>query len=122
MLVGIRNATRGWIAGGLLTLIAAAFVVWGIPNDILNFSAANSVATGQGVKIESQEYRQAFDRTMERARQQSGGRALSTQDAVDNGLDMAVLQQLIAQKALDKLADGMGLAASNAALASDLRG
>lgn len=122
MLVGIRNATRGWIAGGLLTLIAAAFVVWGIPNDILNFSASNAVASGQGVTVESQEYREAFDRTMERARQQGGGRALSTQDAVDNGLDMAVLQQLIAQKALDKVANEMGLAASNAALASDLRG
>jgi peptidyl-prolyl cis-trans isomerase D len=122
MLSGIRNATRGWIAGGLLTLIAAAFVFWGIPQDILNFAAPNAVASGQGVTVDAQEYRQSFDRMMDRAREQAGGQSVSTQDAVDQGLDVAVLQQLVSQKALDKLADKMGIAASNAALAGELRG
>ncbi|MGE3302561.1 MAG: SurA N-terminal domain-containing protein [Hyphomonadaceae bacterium] len=121
MLTGIRKATQGWIAGGLLTLIAAAFVVWGIPHDIFQGGSKTSVAHGKGIDIDAGEYRIAFERAMEDLRQQNPGRPITVQDAAANGVDTMVLQQLVGQKALDALAAKMGFSASDAAVAKAIR-
>jgi peptidyl-prolyl cis-trans isomerase D len=121
MLTGIRNVTRGWIAGGLMTLLIFAFAIWGI-NDVFNSSPSDAVASGGGVHVSAKEFKMAFDNTLNQAREQNGGRAISTQEAVDNGVDVSVLQRMIAQKSLDKLANQMGIGVSDSMLAKQLRG
>jgi peptidyl-prolyl cis-trans isomerase D len=120
MLTGIRRFTQGWIAGGLLSVLIAAFAVWGI-QDVFRTAPKNAVAAGRGVQITAEEFRKAFDNALEEIRAQSNGQAISTQDAVDNHVDTAVLQRLMNQKALDRLASQLGIGASDAMIAKAIR-
>jgi hypothetical protein len=56
MLSGIRHITRGWIAGGLLAILAASFAIWGVA-DVLKPVHANAVASGAGIDISTAAFR-----------------------------------------------------------------
>ncbi len=120
MLTGIRKVTRGWVSGVLIGLLILAFGIWGI-NDVFNSTAGDAVASGRGVKISATDYRTAFDQSLEEYRQQSGGRSISPQDARAQGVDTAVLQRLVTQSALERLAERMGFHASDAMIAKQIR-
>lgn len=121
MLTGLRKVTRGWIAGGLLGLLVVAFAIWGIPHDILNFGSPNEVASGDGVKVTSAEYKRAYDAALQEYTRQSGGRSLTSEEARAQGVDVVVLQRLVTQAALERLAGKMGFHASDAMVAKQIR-
>jgi peptidyl-prolyl cis-trans isomerase D len=121
MLTGLRKVTRGWIAGVLLGLLVLAFAIWGVPNDVLNFNAPNQVASGDGVKVTAGDYKREYDSALEDYSRQSGGRALTPDEARAQGVDTIVLQRLVTQAALERLAGKMGFHASDAMVAKQIR-
>ncbi|MEJ0024368.1 MAG: SurA N-terminal domain-containing protein [Alphaproteobacteria bacterium] len=117
----MRKVTRGWIAGILLGALVVAFAIWGIPHDVLNFGSPNAVASGDGVKVTAAEYKREYDAALEDYTRQSGGKALTPDEARAQGVDKIVLERVVTQAALERLAEKMGFHASDAMVAKQIR-
>ena len=119
MLTGIRNVTRGWIAGGLLALLAGSFAVWGV-EDMLKPTRSNEVASGRGVAITANEFSREFENAIDQNRERLK-RSITKQEAFDGGLASQVLDNLIAEKSIDALARQAGFGVPNAMIAKTIR-
>jgi peptidyl-prolyl cis-trans isomerase D len=118
MLTAIRKVARGWVAIVFIGVIAAAFAMWGI-NDVFRPVATNNVAQGQGVAVTANEFAALFDRSVERMREQQPG--LTRTAMVEAGRHKQLLDGLIAQKSLQRLAGRLGIAVSNADVAREIQ-
>lgn len=112
MLSEMRKVTRGWIAIGVVGLLALAFAIWGI-NDVFRPIRSNDVATARGFAIGQNEFLLAFDNGLKTAEQQVQ-RRITKQDAVEANLHMQIVDELVTQRAFDRLADAVGVNASDA--------
>lgn len=124
MISGIRKAFQtpiGKVALGIIFLfLIAAFAVWGI-NDIFRGRISNAVAVVAGKEMPPQEFRAEMDRELNRLREQTQ-RTITMQEARDAGVDRAVLERLVGQKAIDAMAADLGIVASPTAVATQIRG
>jgi peptidyl-prolyl cis-trans isomerase D len=111
MLTELRNVTRGWVAMGVIGLLALAFAIWGI-NDVFKPIQSNEVASGRNVAVTQTDFNLAFDNELKRARQQSG-RPVTRQEAVDANLHMRLIDQLVNQRVFDALARRADVSASD---------
>lgn len=119
MLTELRKVTRGWIAMGVIGLLALAFAIWGI-NDVFKPIQSNEVASGRGVQVSQQEFNLAFDNELKRARAQSG-KSVTRQEAVDANLHMRLVNQLVNQRVFDALATRVNVGASDAMVAKSIQ-
>ncbi|ABE62550.1 PpiC-type peptidyl-prolyl cis-trans isomerase [Nitrobacter hamburgensis X14] len=115
MLRGIRNASSNWLGKILMSivmgLLIVAFGIWGIADIFHGFGQSN-LATVGSTEISTEQFRQIYnDRLQQLARQ--FGRSLSPDQVRALGLDRQVLQQVIAEAALDEDARRKGLNASD---------
>jgi peptidyl-prolyl cis-trans isomerase D len=91
-------------------VLIVSFAVWGIA-DIFKGFGQSSLAKVGGTEISTEQFRQIYtDKLQQLGR--SFGRPLSSEQARAFGLDRQVLQQTIAEAALDEEARRMGLAQS----------
>ena len=118
MLEAIRNLAQGVVGKAVMTvvmgLIIVSFVIWGV-GDMLRGFTASTVASVGGAKISAQEYRLAYDRTIQQY-QRRLRRPFTNEEARQIGLDRSVLQQLLSETAVDDEAGKLGLNISNDAL------
>src|SRR5258707_1047304 len=119
MLRGIHKASSNWIGravmGVLLGLIAISFGIWGI-GDIFRGFGTNTVATVGGTEIRLDTFRQLYqDRLQQIGRQLD--RPLLPDQARALGLDRQLLNEVIAEAAMDERARAMQLNVSDAELA-----
>jgi peptidyl-prolyl cis-trans isomerase D len=118
MLGAIRNAAQGVVGKAIMTvvmgLIIVSFVIWGV-GDMLRGFTASTVASVGGMKISSQEYRLAYDRTIQQY-QRRLRRPFTNEEARQIGLDRSVLQRLLSETAVDDEASRLGLNISDDAL------
>lgn len=121
MLSGLRKHTRGLFAAVLLGTLAIAMTVFLIPQDIFNMKAGNAVASGDGVEVSPAEYKRAYDAALQDYTRQSGGKSLTPDEARAQGVDTGVLQRLVTQAALERLAVKMGFQASDSMVAKQIR-
>jgi peptidyl-prolyl cis-trans isomerase D len=119
MLSGLRKVTRGWVAGILIGLLAVAFAIWGI-NDVFRPVARDAVASGDGVEIKGRDFENYLERALRAAREEQG-QFITKAQAREQGIDRQILQELIGQAALDRLADRVGIRASDALIAQNIR-
>ena len=119
MLTELRKVTRGWVAMGVIGLLALAFAIWGI-NDVFKPIQPNTVASGKGVELTQQEFNTAFDNEIERARAQAK-RAVTRQEAVEANLHMRLIDRLVTQRVFDRLARQADVSASDEMVAKDVR-
>jgi peptidyl-prolyl cis-trans isomerase D len=115
MLRGIRNASSNWLGKTLMTivmgLLIVAFGIWGIA-DIFHGFGQSTLATVGGTEISTEQFRQIYtDRLQQIGRQL--GRSLPPDQIRARGIDRQVLQQVIAETALDEDARRKGLNASD---------
>jgi peptidyl-prolyl cis-trans isomerase D len=115
MLRGIRNASSNWLGKAIMTivmgLLIVAFGIWGIA-DIFHGFGQSSLATVGSTEISTEQFRQIYtDRLQQITRQ--FGRALPPDQVRALGLDRQILQQVIAEAALDEDARRKGLAVSD---------
>lgn len=115
MLRGMRKASSNWLGKTIMAVVMGvliiSFGVWGIA-DIFKGFGQSTVAKVGGTEISLNEFRQTYtDRLQQISRQ--FGRPLSPEQARAFGLDRQVLQQTIAEAALDEEARRLGLGQSD---------
>ena len=114
MLRGMRKASSNWLGKTVMAVVMGVLIVsfgiWGIA-DIFKGFGQSSLAKVGGTEISTEQFRQIYtDKLQQLGR--SFGRPLSSEQARAFGLDRQVLQQTIAEAALDEEARRMGLAQS----------
>src|SRR5476651_2391304 len=116
MLRGMRKASSNWLGKTIMAVVMGvliiSFGVWGIADIFRGFGQSTLAKIGQ-TEISTNEFRQLYtDRLQQLGRQ--FGRPLSMDQARAFGLDRQVLQQTIAEAALDEETRRMGLGQSDA--------
>ena len=116
MLRGLRKASSNWLGKTVMTVAMGALIVsfgiWGIADIFRGFGQSTLAKVG-GTEISLNEFRQIYsDRLQQIGRQ--FGRPLTQDQARAFGFDRQVLQQTIAEAALDEKARKLGLGQSDA--------
>jgi peptidyl-prolyl cis-trans isomerase D len=116
MLRGIRKASSNWLGKAVMSVVMGvlivSFGVWGIADIFKGFGQSSLAKIGK-TEISTEQFRQIYtDRLQQLGR--SFGRPLTMDQARAFGLDRQVLQQTIAEAALDEEARRMGLGQSQA--------
>lgn len=115
MLRGMRKASSNWVGKTIMAIVMGvliiSFGIWGIA-DIFRGFGQSTVAKIGHTEISLNEFRQIYtDRLQQIGRQV--GRPLTPEQARAFGLDRQVLQQTIAEAALDEEARRLGLGQSD---------
>ena len=116
MLRGIRKASSNWLGKTIMSVVMGvlilSFAVWGIA-DIFKGFGQSTLATIGRTEISTEQFRQIYTEKLQQLGRQFG-RPLTMDQARAFGLDRQVLQQTIAEAALDEEARRMGLGQSDA--------
>ncbi|MGQ0684425.1 SurA N-terminal domain-containing protein [Bradyrhizobium sp.] len=116
MLRGIRKASSNWLGKAVMAVVMGvlivSFAVWGIA-DIFKGFGQSKLATIGSTEISIEAFRQIYTERLQQMSRQFG-RPLTQEQARLFGLDRQVLQQTIAEAALDEEARRMGLGVSDA--------
>ncbi len=112
----MRNASKNWLGKTLMTVVMVvligSFAVWGI-QDIFKGYGKSTLAKIGSTEISTDQFRQLYtDRLQQIGRQ--FGRPLTPDQARAFGVDRQVLQQAVAEAALDEDARRRGLGVSDA--------
>src|SRR6202043_926114 len=115
MLRGMRKASSNWlgkiIMATVMGVLIISFGVWGIADIFRGFGQSTLAKVGH-TEISTEQFRRTYtDRLQQIGRQ--FGRPLTADQARAFGLDRQVLQQTIAEAALDEEARRLGLGQSN---------
>jgi peptidyl-prolyl cis-trans isomerase D len=116
MLRGMRKASSNWLGKTIMAVVMGvliiSFGVWGIADIFRGFGQSTLAKVGH-TEISTEQFRQLYtDRLQQIGRQ--FGRPLTMDQARAFGLDRQVLQQTIAEAALDEEARRLGLGQSDA--------
>ncbi len=118
MLQSIRNASKGIVGKAIMSvvmgLIIVSFAIWGV-GDMLRGFTTSTVASVGGAKISSQEYHDAYQRTLQQYQRRLRA-PFSNEQARAVGLDRQILQQLLSEAAVDEETRKLGLGISEDAL------
>jgi peptidyl-prolyl cis-trans isomerase D len=116
MLRGIRKASSNWLGKTIMAVVMGvliiSFGVWGIA-DIFKGFGQSTLATIGHTEISINEFRQLYTEKLQQIGRQFG-RPLTSEQARAFGIDRQVLQQTIAEAALDEEARRLGLGQSDA--------
>src|SRR5207244_10312902 len=122
MLRGMRKASSNWLGkivmAVVMGILIVSFGVWGIA-DIFKGFGQSSLAKVGGTEISTEQFRQIYTDKLQQLGRQFG-RPLTPEQARAFGLDRQVLQQAIAEAALDEGARRLGLAQSDAAVVDSI--
>src|SRR5258708_17300203 len=116
MLRGMRKASSNWLGKMIMSVVMGvlivSFGVWGIADIFKGFGQSTLAKIGH-TEISTEQFRQLYtDRLQQIGRQ--FGRPLTTDQARAFGIDRQVLQQMVAEAALDEDARRLGLGQSDA--------
>ena len=116
MLRGIRKASSNWLGKAIMSVVMGvlilSFAVWGIADIFKGFGQSTLARIGS-TEISTEQFRQLYTEKLQQLGRQFG-RPLTMDQARAFGLDRQVLQQTIAEAALDEEARRMGLGMSDA--------
>jgi peptidyl-prolyl cis-trans isomerase D len=116
MLRGLRNASSNWLGKSIMAVVMGvliiSFGVWGIADIFRGFGQSTLAKIGR-TEISTEQFRQLYTERLQQIGRQFG-RPLTMDQARAFGLDRQVLQQTIAEAALDEQARRMGLGQSDA--------
>lgn len=116
MLRGIRNASSNWFGKIIMTAAMGALIVsfgvWGIA-DIFKGFGQSTLATVGSTEISINQFRELYTEKLQQLGRQFG-RPLTPEQAHAFGFDRQLLEQTIAEAALDEQARRLGLGQSEA--------
>jgi peptidyl-prolyl cis-trans isomerase D len=111
----MRKASSNWlgkiIMATVMGVLIISFGVWGIADIFRGFGQSTLAKVG-GTEISAEQFRQIYTERLQQIGRQFG-RPLTMDQARAFGLDRQVLQQTIAEAALDEEARRLGLGQSN---------
>src|ERR1700744_2582631 len=116
MLRGLRKASSNWLGKTIMSIAMGALIVsfgvWGLADIFRGFGQSTLAKVGH-TEISTNEFRQMYtDRLQQIGRQ--FGRPLTQEQARAFGFDRQVLQQTLAEAALDEKARQLGRGQSDA--------
>jgi peptidyl-prolyl cis-trans isomerase D len=118
----MREASSSWIGKAIMATVMGilifAFGIWGI-QDIFRGFGRSTVATIGRTEISQDQFRQLYNDRLQQIGRQFG-RPLTPEQARAFGLDRQILQQSIAEAALDEAARRLGLAQSDKAVVDSI--
>src|SRR3977135_2576984 len=116
MLRGMRKSSSNWLGKIIMAVVMGvliiSFGVWGIADIFRGFGQSTLAKIGH-TEISSEQFRQLYTEKLQQIGLQFG-RPLTMDQARAFGLDRQVLQQTIAEAALDEEARRLGLGQSDA--------
>ncbi|WP_110779347.1 peptidylprolyl isomerase [Rhodopseudomonas faecalis] len=116
MLRGIRNASSNWIGKTIMSAVMGvlilSFAVWGIADIFKGFGQSTLAKIGS-TEISTEQFRQLYTERLQQIGRQFG-KPLTSDQARAFGIDRQVLQQAVAEAALDEDARRRGLGQSDA--------
>jgi peptidyl-prolyl cis-trans isomerase D len=116
MLRGMRKASSNWLGKTIMAVVMGvliiSFGVWGIADIFRGFGQSTLAKVGR-TEISTEQFRQIYTEKLQQIGRQFG-RPLTADQARAFGLDRQMLQQTIAEAALDEEARRMGLGQSDA--------
>ncbi len=116
MLRGMRKASSNWLGKTIMAVVMGvliiSFGVWGIADIFRGFGQSTLAKVGH-TEISINEFRQLYTDKLQQIGRQFG-RPLTMEQARAFGIDRQVLQQTIAEAALDEEARRLGLGQSDA--------
>jgi peptidyl-prolyl cis-trans isomerase D len=116
MLRGMRKASSNWLGKTIMAVVMGVLIVsfgiWGIADIFRGFGQSTLAKVGH-TEISAEQFRQIYTDKLQQLGRQFG-RPLTSEQARAFGLDRQVLQQTIAEAALDEEARRMGLGQSDA--------
>ena len=116
MLRGMRKASSNWLGKTIMAVVMGvliiSFGVWGIADIFRGFGQSTLAKVGR-TEISTEQFRQLYTDKLQQIGRQFG-RPLTMEQARAFGLDRQVLQQTIAEAALDEEARRLGLGQSDA--------
>src|SRR5882724_9874898 len=116
MLRGMRKASSNWLGKIVMAVVMGvlivSFGVWGIADIFKGFGQSTLARVG-GTEISTDQFRQIYNDRLQQIGRQFG-RPLTQEQARAFGFDRQVLQQTIAEAALDEKARRLGLGQSDA--------
>jgi peptidyl-prolyl cis-trans isomerase D len=118
MLTLFRKFARSWVSAIIIGLLVISFGVFGL-TDTFSGVAADSVAKVAKKGISKSEYRAEFDRLLKRAKTESK-RDVTIEEAVKEGLDSAVLERMVGDRAFGALTNSLGLVVSKTVVQSEI--
>src|SRR6478752_6944791 len=114
MLRGIRTASSGVVGKTVLTIMMSvlvlSFALWGIADIFRGFGQSTLAKVGR-TEISTEQFRQIYNERLQQIGRQFG-RPLTMDQARALGFDRQVLQQTLAEAALDEETRRLGLAQS----------
>src|SRR5438874_11785132 len=117
MLRGMRKASSNWLGKIIMAVVMGvliiSFGVWGIADIFRGFGQSTLAKIGR-TEISTDQFRQLYTEKLQQIGRQFG-RPLTADQARAFGLDRQLLQQTIAEAALDEEARRLGLGQSDAA-------
>ena len=112
----MRKASSNWLGKTIMAVVMGvlivSFGVWGIADIFKGFGQSTLAKVG-GTEISAEQFRQIYTDKLQQLGRQLG-RPLTSEQARAFGLDRQVLQQTLAEAALDEEARRMGLGQSDA--------
>ncbi len=124
MLRGIRDASSGKFGKAIMSvlfgILIVSFGLWGI-GDIFKGYGQSSLASIGKTEISTEQFRTLYTDKLQQIGRQLG-RPMTPDQARRFGLDRQVLQQIIAEAALDEEARRLGLAQSDADIVREISG
>jgi len=112
MLQRIRERIQGWVAGVIIAIIAAAFLLFGLEYYIDRSSGgAATVAKVDGTAITQSEFTKLYQQVQRRQQQAQHGVPLSKEQSTQ--LKAFVLQQMVNKLAITRAAEKAGFAVSD---------
>src|SRR5947199_1067478 len=116
MLRGMRKASSNWLGKTIMAVVMGvliiSFGIWGIADIIKGFGQSTLATIGR-TEISTEQFRQIYTERLQQIGRQFG-RPLTMDQARAFGLDRQVLQQIVAEAALDDNARKLGLGQSDA--------
>jgi peptidyl-prolyl cis-trans isomerase D len=118
MLTLFRKFARSWVSAIIIGLLVIAFAAFGL-TDTFRGVAADSVAKVGKQGISQREYRAEFDRLLKRAKTESK-RDVTIEEAAKEGLDSAVIERMVGDRAFAALTNSLGLFVGKAVVQSEI--
>ncbi len=115
MLDALRRGANSWVLKPLLLLLILAFVVWGVADVFTGGGRSTALATVGSSEISVEEYQATYGTVMNNLGRRFGRRP-TAEEARLQGIDRAVLEDLINGATLDQQIKTMGLGLSQSAV------
>jgi peptidyl-prolyl cis-trans isomerase D len=119
MLAFFRTFSKSPVANIFFVILIVSFAVWGI-KDVFHPAIGNAVVTAGSHTIEPGEFKQMFENYRKQAAQQTG-QMITAQDAVAQGVDVHLLEDITSSEALAEFVRRLGLSPSEKLVADQIK-